>query len=115
MGRWPAASDVSDIASASFTRPATVKKKLAPNACEMRKRLPRFMALETPSTPTAKYPRMALPFGCEASVSRKDDKGERERYVLAHEQSHSGRGDERRSRRKLSPRCPCGLGRQGAA
>src|SRR6266849_3713558 len=58
---WPAASEVSDIASASFTRPATVKKKLAPNACAMRRRLPRFIGLEIPSVPAAKYPRIANP------------------------------------------------------
>ena len=34
-----------------------VNTKLAPKACAERSRLPRLTALETPSTPIAKYPR----------------------------------------------------------
>ena len=37
------------------------KKKLASKALAMRTRLPRFIGLEMPSTPTPKYPRTALP------------------------------------------------------
>src|SRR5437762_2237374 len=35
-----------------------VKAKLAPKACALRNRLPRFIGLLTPSTPMPKYPRM---------------------------------------------------------
>ena len=49
---------VSLLASDNFRRGATEKKKLASKACAIRTRLPKFMGLETPSTPTAKYPRM---------------------------------------------------------
>jgi hypothetical protein len=50
----PLRLEVSDWASDSLTLPSMVKKKLAPNAWEMRKRLPRFIGLDIPSTPTAK-------------------------------------------------------------
>ena len=60
-GRWPEASDVSEAASESRTFRSTVKKKLASNAWAMRRRLPRFIAFETRSTPTAKYPLKTYP------------------------------------------------------
>ena len=49
--------EISYLRADNFKRGATEKKKLASKACAIRTRLPRFIGLETPSTPTPKYPR----------------------------------------------------------
>jgi hypothetical protein len=63
VGKCPGLLEVSDFGALRiFCSASTVKKKLAPKAWADRISVPRFIRFDRPSAPTAKYPRILLPF-----------------------------------------------------